>query len=196
MFCVKWLYSHQLQFFFPWSLWQESFKRVITSLYWVRQTNLWLDKAASKRFTSNWRQLSALVEISYNYLSCEFTAHDPCNNAEMNLKSTGAFLSTQNSGLVYQMEQTITVWSHQNIRDQLWRLSTLTGQVISVPFHLTKLLSPVPLFCILLTRIITKRTVAWFGSVQPECIIPLGTWNFRNFKPEFLLNRKRPATTN
>ena len=54
-----------------------------------------------------------------------------------------------------------------------------------VPFNLTKLLSPVPLFCFLLTRTITKRMVAWVGSVQPECTIPLGTWNFRNFKPDF-----------
>ena len=50
---------------------------------------------------------------------------------------------------------------------------------------LTKLLSPVPLFCFLLTRTITKRMVAWVGSVQPECTTPLGTWNFRNFKPDF-----------
>ena len=69
----------------------------------------------------------------------------------------------------FQMERTISVWSKPNIRDQLWRWST---------FHLTKLLSPVPLFCILLTRTITKRAVAWVGSVQPECIVPL--WNFRN----------------
>ena len=34
------------------------------------------------------------------------------------------------------------------------------------------------------------------GSVQPKFIVPLGTWNFRNFKPEFLLNGKRPATIN
>ena len=39
---------------------------------------------------------------------------------------------------------------------------------------------------------ITKRAVAWVGSVQPECTVPLSTWNFRNFKPEFLLNGKRP----
>ena len=63
----------------------------------------------------------------------------------------------------------------------------------NVRFHLTKLLSPVPLFCILsLTRTITKRAEDWIGSVQPECIVPLGKWNFRNFKPEFLLNGKRP----
>ena len=34
-----------------------------------------------------------------------------------------------------------------------------------VPFNLTKLLSPVPLFCFLLTRTITKRMVAWVGYV-------------------------------
>ena len=62
----------------------------------------------------------------------------------------------------------------------------------NVPFHLTKLLSPVPLFCILLARTITKRVVAWVGSVEPECTVPLNTENFRNFKPEFLLNGKRP----
>ena len=75
-----------------------------------------------------------------------------------------------------------------------------------IPFHLTKLLSPVPLFCILLTRTITKRGVAWAGSVQPslhsrrlevvgarrECAVPLGTRNCRNFITKFLLNGKRP----
>ena len=48
------------------------------------------------------------------------------------------------------------------------------------------------LFCILLTRTMTKRTVAWVKSVQPECAVPLGTWNFQNFKPEFLSNEKPP----
>ena len=46
-----------------------------------------------------------------------------------------------------------------------------------------KLLYPVPLFCILLTRTITKREVVWFGAVQPKCTRPLATWNVRTFKP-------------
>ena len=46
-----------------------------------------------------------------------------------------------------------------------------------------KLLYPVPLFCILLTRTITKREVVWFGAVQPKCTLPLATWNVRTFKP-------------
>ena len=29
----------------------------------------------------------------------------------------------------------------------------------------------------------TKREVVWFGAVQPKCIVPLGTWNVRTFKP-------------
>ena len=65
----------------------------------------------------------------------------------------------------------------------------------NVPCHLTKLMSPVLLFCILLTRTVTKCTVAWVGSVQPECTVPLGMWNFRNVKPEFLSNRKRLRAT-
>ena len=64
----------------------------------------------------------------------------------------------------------------------------------TIPFRLTKLLSPVLLFCILLTRIITKRVVAWVGSVQPECTVLLGKRNnFRNLKPEFLFNGKYPG---
>ena len=39
----------------------------------------------------------------------------------------------------------------------------------NVPFHLTKLLSPVQLFCILLTRTITKCVVVWVGFVQLDC---------------------------
>ena len=100
------------------------------------------------------------------------------------------------------MERTISVWSDRNIQDQLWRWSSLTwfGHFSwsdqNVPFNnLTKLLSSVPLFCILFTRTMTKHAVAWVGSVQPECTIPLGTWNFRNFKPEFLLNGKGPRST-
>ena len=59
--------------------------------------------------------------------------------------------------LVHQMERTILVCSARNIRDQLWGWSTMIGLVISVgrtemPFPFAKLLSPVPLFSILLTR--------------------------------------------
>ena len=54
-------------------------------------------------------------------------------------------------------------FSDQNIRDQLW--SDHFGRSDrNVPFRLTKLFSPVLFFCILLTRIITKR-----GGLGPVC---------------------------
>ena len=56
-----------------------------------------------------------------------------------------------------------------------------------------------PQYCsfILFTRTITKRAVAWVGSVQPEYTVLLrGMWNFRNFKPDFFLNGKRPMILN
>ena len=99
-----------------------------------------------------------------------------------------------------QMERAISVRSDRNIWDNLWRWFTLTSPLISVgptesPFHLTKLLSPVPLFCILLAAgTISKHPVAWNGSVKPEWTVPLGTWNFWIFKPKFLLNGKRRGT--
>ena len=65
----------------------------------------------------------------------------------------------------------------------------------NVPFHLTKLLFPVSIFCLLFTRTITERAAAWVGSVQSKWTVPLGAWNFWNFKPEFLLNGKRPWIT-
>ena len=62
----------------------------------------------------------------------------------------------------------------------------------NLPFQLTKLLTPAPLFCILFTRTITKRAVAWvpglcfqgspfftvsghFGSVGPKSPFPFDT---------------------
>ena len=57
---------------------------------------------------------------------------------------TWKFLNTEKEGLfpfnpkfqkfwlVHQMEQTLLVWSDWNIRDPLWRWSSLTGLVISV----------------------------------------------------------------
>ena len=92
-----------------------------------------------------------------------------------------------------EMKRTSSVRSDWNIWGHLWRWSTLTGPVISVgPTELslsilTKLFSLVPLFCILLTRTITRRAVAWVGSVQTECTVPLGTWALTE-----LLNGKHP----
>ena len=96
------------------------------------------------------------------------------------------------------MELTISVWSNRIYSGPALKVvhfdwsGYLCRSDRNAPFHLTNLLSPVPLFCIHLTRTITKHAVAWVGSVQPECTIPLGTWNFQNFKPEHELNGKCP----
>ena len=43
-------------------------------------------------------------------------------------------------------------------------------------------------------KIVVSRTALETrgGYVKLEYTVPWGTWNFRNFKPEFLLNGKRP----
>ena len=88
------------------------------------------------------------------------------------------------------MEQTIWVWSSRNIRDQLWSWSSSTGRSHrKVPFHLTKLLSP--------AYKDNNQTRGGLGRVSVAgmyCAVPLGTWNFLNFKPEFLLNGKHPLS--
>ena len=92
------------------------------------------------------------------------------------------------------MERTSSVRSDWNIWEHLWRWSTLAGPVISVgPTELsfsilTKLFSLVPLFCILLTRTITRRAVAWVGSVQTECAVLLGTWALLEWKAPEMSN--------
>ena len=75
----------------------------------------------------------------------------------------------------------------------LWPVWSFRSVGPKYPFPFCKLLFPVPLFCFLVTRTITKRAVAWVGSLQPESTVPLGTWNFRNFKLIFCcLNGKHP----
>ena len=62
----------------------------------------------------------------------------------------------------------------------------------NVPFHLTKLLSPVPLFCILLARTITSAR--WLGSGLGNQNVPFH-WTRKISEisnREFLLNGKRP----
>ena len=75
--------------------------------------------------------------------------------------------------LVHQMERTNSVWSDRNVNSgpalkvvHFDRSSHFDLSDWNVPFRLTKFLSTVSLFCILLTRTITKRAVAWVGSVR------------------------------
>ena len=39
-----------------------------------------------------------------------------------------------------------------------------------------------------------KCAAAWVRSVQPECTISMGTWNFPNFKPEIFGEWKAPSS--
>ena len=102
-----------------------------------------------------------------------------------------------------QMERTISsisVRSDRNIWDHLWKWFTLTSPLISVgptekslPFD--KIVVPsTALWILLAAGTISKHPVAWNGSVKPEWTVPFGTWNFRIFKPKFLLNGKRRGT--
>ena len=65
----------------------------------------------------------------------------------------------------------------------------------NVRFRLTKPLSPVPLFCILLTTTITRRALALGRDRATGMYLPLGVWIFRNFKPELFLKGKRPLSS-
>ena len=83
------------------------------------------------------------------------------------------------------------IWNHQVHFDRSGHFGRSDR---NVPFHLTKLLSPVPLFCNLLTRTYNQTRGGLSRVCATECTVPLGAWNFRNFKPEFLLNGKRPRS--
>ena len=104
-------------------------------------------------------------------------------------KAVGAFHSDQNSGnfswytKINGTDHFGLVWleySEPALKVVLFDWSGHFGQTDwNVPFHLTKLLSPVLLFCILLTRTITKRVVALVSSVQPEYgIFKISNQNF------------------
>ena len=87
------------------------------------------------------------------------------NSKRISNNSLGTSQSTQNSGnFGWYIQWNGPLWFAPT---GIWRCMVhFDRSEGNVPFHLTKLLSPVPLFCILLTRTITKRAVAWVGSVQ------------------------------
>ena len=90
-----------------------------------------------------------------------------------------------------QMEQTILVRSYRNIWGYLWRWSTLTSPIISISrTEMCLFISALFVSCLQMT----KRAVAWVGSVQPECTVRLGTWNFRILKSKFLSNESGLGT--
>ena len=118
----------------------------------------------------------------------------------------GAFHSTQNSRkfrLVHKMEWTVlrfggTIeYSGLALKVVPYRpvqLSRLVGPKCPFPFVKIVVLV-VLLFCILLTRTstITKCTVAWAGSVQPECTsCSIGQVEFLKFQTGIFVEWKVP----
>ena len=81
------------------------------------------------------------------------------------------------------MEQTIYVRSDQNNCNHLWRWSTLTSLVISLPLSIWQ--NCCLYYCSYC------RTCSGLGQISSaDSTIPFREWNFQNFNPEFLLNRK------
>ena len=76
------------------------------------------------------------------------------------------------------------VRSDQNICGQFWRWSSLIGLLILVTRIEMSLsiwqncCSQYHYFTFLLTRTTTKLALAFVGSVQLECTVPFGEWNF------------------
>ena len=91
-------------------------------------------------------------------------------------KALGAFHSTPVQGTSNGMDHFGLIRLEYSRPALRW--STLTGHFGQFErnflFHLSKLLSPVHLVYILLTRTITERVEAWFRSAQPECTVPFG----------------------
>ena len=56
------------------------------------------------------------------------------------------------------------------------------------PFPFDIIVVPVTAHLYLAYKYLPKHTVAWVRSVQLEFTVPLGMWNFQNFKQKFLLN--------
>ena len=117
------------------------------------------------------------------------TTYSAIQRVPEELDRKGAFHSAYNSGNVSQKSNGKDHFGQ--VRPKYLRLPLkLVHLHRSAHYRNVPIVSPVPLFCILLTRTKTQPNAKW--SVQPECIFPLGTWNFRNFKPDFLLNIKGP----
>ena len=109
-------------------------------------------------------------------------------------KTISAFHSAQNG-----MERTISVRFNRNIWDHIWRWSFLTSP--------TEPQCPFPFYIIIVSNMALLYPDNKYNNqmhsglsrvecLQPEYTVLLGMWNFRNFKPTFLLNgNKCPRTS-
>ena len=85
------------------------------------------------------------------------------------------------------MEWTILVRSDQIIWDKgcpHWLVLPVRPKC---PFPFNKIVVPTLVSRIQLKSKTIKHVVAWVRSVQPEYAVPLGMWNFQNFKPDLFL---------
>ena len=109
-------------------------------------------------------------------------------------KTISAFHSAQNG-----MERTISVRFNWNIWDHIWRWSFLTSP--------TEPKCPFPFYIIIVSNMALLYPDNKYNNqmhsglsrvecLQPEYTVLLVMWNFRNFKPTFLLNgSKCPRTS-
>ena len=111
----------------------------------------------------------------------------------------GAFHSTQNSGNFgwYKEVGASNGTVHFGLHGPTGIFGTSSKGLTEMSLSMSQNCCPQYRSFILFARTITKHTVAWVGSVQPEFTVPLrGMRNFRNFKPDLLLNGKRPMILN
>ena len=103
------------------------------------------------------------------------------------------FYSTQIPEILVrkQMEQTILVRFGQNIWQHLLRWSTLDRPTGMTEMTLSIWHNCCHCYCSSVPCLqVPTQTHSGLGltSVQLECSVPLGVWNFQNFEQEFLLN--------
>ena len=76
---------------------------------------------------------SSTVQCTFNQYYCLSAVTQVLQGYDVDLVGWFSFNpKSRRIRLIHQMERSISVWSDPNTRDQLWRLSALTGLVISV----------------------------------------------------------------
>ena len=140
---------------------------------WKISCPLILNKASNKA------KAQTVGPLPYNTQWCGFNGRFPFNSKFRKFR------------MVHQMERTISgIFGTSFEGGPLWPVQLSRSVGPKYPFPFDK--SVVPSTALLYSA--TKRAVAWVRSLQPGGTVPLGMWNFRNFKPEFLLNGKRPTS--
>ena len=156
---------------------------------WAKRTN-WNEfetnftNETKTNFKRIWNEINEWNKNEY-FLWNEWTTERQVSLSQKFLEKWGRWQHL----LTTQMERSISVWPDRNARDLLWRLSALTGLVISV--GRTKM--SLSIWQMERENKNNKQTnnkhtnARWFVSGLCN-----RTWKFRNFKPEFFVERKAP----